>query len=125
MLKDTFSRITVGLLIPGTALIIFSAIILGPTITESSTLGWSTFGLGLLLAFIAGIIYIVGLSFRTASWPEIALPAVITALFFAGYLTWLAPMKGEAVIFHPAMGPALLSALWLAATIYCGFRAAR
>lgn len=125
MFKDTLSRIAVGMLIFGIALTVFSAVDFGPTIDESSALGWWAFGIGMLLTFAAGIVYIVAISFRATSWPEVGLTAVIAVLFFTGYIVWLKPIKGDAFIFHPAMGTAFLAATWLAVTIYCGFRASK
>lgn len=122
MRTDTFSRISSALLIIGTALIIFSAVDFGPTIDDSSALGWFAFGIGLVLACAAGIVYIAGISFRSTSWPEVGVVAAIAALFFAGYIAWLRPVAGDAVIFHPAIGTAFLATMCFATTIYCGFR---
>lgn len=113
------------MLVIGVILIFYSVVDFGPRIDSSSTVGWWAFGVGVLMSFSSGVIYIIEISLRSTTWIETTISVVIFALFFVGYLTWIKPISGEPVIFHPAAGTAFLAVFWLVISIYCGFRVSK
>lgn len=114
-----------ALFLLGVMLIFYSVIDFGPTIDDSSAVGWWAFGIGLVAIISSGAAYIIDIAFRSTRWTEVIISAAVSLLFFIGYVAWLSPVRGDPVIFHPAIAVFFLSLFWLAIAIYCGFRTSR
>lgn len=123
--RGSTSVFSIGMLSVGVILIVYSSMDFGPTLDSSSPVGWWAWGIGILLAFSSGVVYIIDISMRATTRLETIIPVTLSVLFFLGYLTWIKPISAEPVIFHPAAAVACLAAWWLVVSIYCGFRVSK
>lgn len=123
--KNAVSFFSIFLLILGVILILYSVVDLGPKANEDSKIGWWAFGIGVVSIISSAITYTVDISFRSTKWFEVIISVLISVLFFVGYTAWLEPVKGDPVIFHPAIMIFIFALLWFAISLYCAFRVSK
>ncbi|MGP6173594.1 hypothetical protein [Corynebacterium sp. A21] len=119
----TLSRVALGFLGLGVLLVVFAAFQIERKTYAGSTLVWSSLGFGSLALVVSLVLYNVAVALQEASWVNVGIFALIGVILLGISVLWLKDMGDVPVIFHPALIPRFLGALWFLAALVNAFRA--